>query len=80
MGHATIDSGVYQGEPSVRSYAAQVHEHGEDPPYIVVEPFGETTVSGITLYLDIDEAENLARKLLDVAMAAKSGIYSPDGR
>jgi hypothetical protein len=45
-----------------------------------VEPFGDNTVSGVTLYLDIDEAENLARKLLDIAMAARGSVYFPDGR
>lgn len=38
MGHATIDSGVYRVDPFIRSYAAQVHEHGEDPPLARHEP------------------------------------------
>lgn len=33
-------------------------------------------VRGVALFLELDEAELLARKLLDIAIAAKHGVYS----
>lgn len=81
--------------PVVYSTPPRTDSDGDErPAQITVQPWGPEIVdlenfdpqappepkpTHITMYFSVDEAEVLARKLLEVVLAAKEGVYSDLG-
>lgn len=82
-----------ESSPVVYSTPPRVDSDGDpQPAQITVQPWGpqpweftsgppprEPDKTRITMYFSIGEAEALARKLLEVVVAAKEGVYSREG-
>lgn len=81
-----------ESSPVVYSTPPYVDSDGDSmPAKITVQPWGPEQwqpsdtkpptpeKTRITMYFSLDEAEALARKLIEVVIAAKDGVYSQEG-